>query len=493
MTHSSETAGRLDSSKLNELERIFFPRSIAVVGVSPDPEEIASMWLRCLAERGFQGHLHAVNRKGGEFLGRPIRPSLSAVPGQVDLVIVCIPRGGVLDLLRECPGKGVRAVYFYTAGFSESGQPEWAGVEAEMVRLAREGGFRIIGPNCFGIYNPAHGIPYGPFNTMPPAGSVGLIVQSGGNMGKILEYGLTQGLGFGKGVSLGNASDLGAADFLEYLALDPETRVIGLYLEGPRDTRRLFEVLRATAGVKPVVVWKGGSSAAGARAAASHTGALAASPAVWSAALRQAGAIEVRSLDEMADTLLLLDRFGPLRRNNLGAICGLTDGGGGESVLISDVCAAVGIDVPRLTDAAERALVDLIGQVGSVLGNPVDMSQCQSDPEKVQRAIDLLASEPQIDLLLVYESAGVLLDLYPREVTAAVNDVILAFAGKKAKPVVLVLPYGPAEARRREIEQRFIGAGIPVLPSIERAARAIRNVSRLPHTAGPSRSSSRRG
>jgi acetyltransferase len=473
---ATETAGGLDGSKLNELERIFFPRLIAVVGVSPDEEEIASLWLRCLASRGFKGDLHAVNRKGGEFLGRPIWPSLSAVPGQVDLVIVCIPRGGVLDLLRECPAKGVRAVYFYTAGFSESGQPEWADVEQEMVRLAREGGFRIIGPNCFGIYNPARGIPYGPFNIVAPPGSVGLIVQSGGNMGKVLEYGMTQGLGFGKGVSLGNASDLGAADFLEYLAFDPETKVIGLYLEGPRDSRRLFEVMRAIAGVKPVVVWKGGSSAAGARAAASHTGALAASAAVWSAALRQAGAIEVRSLDEMTDTLLLLDRFGPLQRSNLAAICGLTDGGGGESVLISDVCAAVGIEVPPLTDAAGRALVELVGQVGSVLGNPVDMSQCQSDPEKVQRAIELLAAEPQIDLLLVYESAGVLLDLYPREVTAGVNDVILNFAGKKVKPVVLVLPYGPAETRRREIEQRFIGAGVPVFPSIERAARAIHNL-----------------
>jgi acetyltransferase len=476
MPGKREVESSLDREKLKELERVFCPRSIAVVGVSEDENKIASLWLKSLISRGFKGELYAVNPKGGEVFGRRIWPSLSAIPGSVDLVIVCTPRSTVLDLLRECADKRVRAVYFYTAGFAESGEPGWVDVEEEMVRVARAGGFRIIGPNCFGVYNPGHGIPYGPFNIMAPIGSVGLVFQSGGNMGKVLEYGMTHGLGFGKGISLGNASDLGAADFLEYLALDPDTKVIGLYLEGPRDTRRLFEVMRAAAEMKPVVVWKGGSSPAGSRAAASHTGALAASAGVWSGALRQAGAIEVRDLDEMTDTLLLLDRFGRLLGNNLGAICGLTDGGGGESVLISDVCAAAGIEVPSLAEKTRRELVHLIGQVGSVLGNPVDMSQCQSVPEKVEWAMELVAGEPQIDVLLIYESAGVLLDFYPREVTDAVNEVILDFARKKVKPVVLVLPHGPAETRRREIEHRFIAAGAPVFPGIERAAMAIRNV-----------------
>jgi acyl-CoA synthetase (NDP forming) len=477
MPGKREVDSSLDRQTLKELERVFFPRSIAVVGVSEDENKIASLWLKSLICRGFKGELYAVNPKGGEIFGSKIWPSLSAIPGSVDLVIVCTPRSTVLDLLRECADKRVGAVCFYTAGFAESGEPEWADVEEGMVQLARDGGFRIIGPNCFGVYNPKHGIPYGPFNIMAPIGSVGLVFQSGGNMGKVLEFGMTHGLGFGKGISLGNGADLGAADFLEYLALDPDTKVIGLYLEGPRDTRRMFEVMRATAEMKPVVVWKGGSSPAGFRAAASHTGALAASASVWSGALRQAGAIEVRSLDEMTDTLLLLDRFGRLRRNNLGAICGLTDGGGGESVLISDVCAAAGIEVLPLTEKTRRELVRLIGQVGSVLGNPVDMSQCQSVPEKVEWAMELVAGEPQIDVLLIYESAGVLLDFYPGEVTDAVNEVILGFAQKKVKPVVLVLPHGPAETRRREIEQRFVTAGVPVFPSIERAASAIRNVS----------------
>ena len=466
----------LDAHVTAGFHRIFYPRSIAVVGVSSDEMRIGSQWLKSLIDSGFEGDLYAVNHKGGEVFGLKIWPKLTSIPGPVDLVIVCVPRSAVLDLLAECAGKSVKAVYFYTAGFSEAGEPGWVDVEQEMVKVARKGGFRVIGPNCFGVYNPGYGIPYGPFNLMAPPGSIGLIFQSGGNMGKVLEYGMTSGLGFGKGISLGNASDLGTAESLEYLALDSETGIIGLYLEGPRDSRRLFEVMRAASDRKPVVVWKGGNSPAGARAATSHTGALVSSGQVWSAALRQAGAIEVQSLDEMVDTLLMLDRFGRLPRVNVGAICGLTDGGGGEAVLISDVCATEGLDVPPLSDKTGRELVGLIGQVGSVLSNPVDMSQQQSIPQVVEGALRLLAGEPGIDVIVVYENAGVLLDIYPREVTEAVNRVFLEFSRKHRKPLVLVLPAGPAEVRRREIEEAFSAAAVPVFVSVDRAARAIKNV-----------------
>lgn len=464
--------------KLQELAPVFYPRSIAVVGVSSDESRVPALWFSSLLSGGFQGPVWAVNRREGSFRGHRIWPGLSAVPGPVDLVISCVPRTSVFDLLHECARKKVRCVQFYTAGFSESGEREWARAEYEMARVAREGGFRIIGPNCFGVYNPACGIPYGPFSIRPPLGSVGLVMQSGGIMGKVLEYGIVEGLGFGKGVSIGNAGDLGVADFLAYLAHDDEIRTIGLYLEGPRDTDRLMAAMRPAAGLKPIVVWKGGSSPAGQRAVFSHTGALAASPAVWSGALRQAGAIEVGSLEEMCDTLLLLDRFGLRRKCRLGAMCGLTDGGGGEAVLISDVCTAAGLEVPPLRPGTAAALAGCVGQVGSVLTNPVDMSQRQAVAEAVRRALELVAGEPQIDIVMVYENCGLLLDVYPREVTNAVNRSFLDFARERRQPLVLVLPPGPARVRRREIEQRFRQAGVPIFPSVERAARAIRNLAR---------------
>jgi acyl-CoA synthetase (NDP forming) len=205
---------------------------------------------------------------------------------------------------------------------------------------------------------------------------------------------------------------------------------------------------------------------------------MASSSAIWSAALRQAGAIEVRSLEEMCDTLLMLDRFGRLDRCNLGAICGLTDGGGGEAVLISDVCTALGVEVPPLRERTAKALVDAIGQVGSVLTNPVDMSQRQAIAPAVRQALGLVASEPQIDIILVYENSGLLLDVYPREVTNAVNQAFLDYRRKGTKPLVLVLPPGPAESRRREIEEAFKQAGVPIFPNVERAAKAIANIVR---------------
>ncbi len=462
--------------KLEEMKSIFYPRSIAVVGASNNEFRVPAQWVKTLATSGFTGEVYAVNKNSGELNGRKIWPNLTSIPGPVDLVIVCIPRSSVFDLLRDCAVKKVKCVQLYTAGFSEAGESEWAAAEEEIVRIAGEGGFRIIGPNCFGVFNPRFGIPYGPFNVKPQLGSVGLICQSGGIMGKVLEYGLCQGLGFGKGASIGNASDLGAADFLEYLALDDEIKTIGLYLEGPRDIRRLFEVMRAVARQKPLVVWKGGASPAGLRAVFSHTGALASSAPIWSGALQQTGAIEVHSLEEMCDTLLMLDRFGRLGRGNLGAICGLTDGGGGEAVLISDVCAAAGIQVPTLTEKTGKDLVKLIGQVGSVLTNPVDMSQRQSIIPVVKQALELVASESQIDAIMVYENSGLLLDVYPREAITAVNEVFLDFSRKRQKPLVLVLPPGPAEVRRCEIEGRFKDAGVPIFPNVERAAKALRNV-----------------
>lgn len=468
----------MSSRKLQEMAPVFYPGSIAVVGVSGDGSRVPALWFSSLLSGGFQGRVWAVNRRGGSFRGHRIWPGLGAVPGPVDLVISCVPRASVFDLLRECARKGVKCVQFYTAGFSESGEREWARAEGEMARIAREGGFRIIGPNCFGVYNPAFGIPYGPFSVLPPLGSVGLVVQSGGIMGKILEYGVVEGLGFGKGVSIGNAGDLGVADFLEYLAHDDEIRTIGLYLEGPRDIPRLMAAMRSTAGRKPTVVWKGGSSRAGQRAIFSHTGALAASPAVWSGALRQVGAIEVGGLDEMCDTLLLLDRFGRRRRCRMGAICGLTDGGGGEAVLISDVCSAAGLEVPPLRRGTAAALADCVGRVGSVLTNPVDLSQRQAVAATVKRALELVADEPQVDMIMVYENSGLLLDVYPGEVTNAVNQSFLDLARERRRPLVLVLPPGPARMRRREIAERFRGAGVPVFPSVERAARAIRNLVR---------------
>jgi predicted CoA-binding protein len=233
---------RLSEQKVKQFERIFYPRSIAVVGASTDERKMGSRWVAGLLFAGFKGVVYPVNPSGGEIMKLKIYPRLTDIPWPVDLVICCIPRTQVLDLLNDCAAKQIGTIYFFTAGFRETGEPEWLWVEEEMARRAHEGGFRIIGPNCIGISCPEQGIPYGPSPMVNKIGLAGFISQSGGHAGKMAAISLTRCIGFSKVASIGNCCDLGSADFLEYMAWDPKTGVVGMYLEGPRDSARLFEV-----------------------------------------------------------------------------------------------------------------------------------------------------------------------------------------------------------------------------------------------------------
>ena len=464
--------------KLKEFEPIFYPQSIAVAGASADPRKMGSQWVTGLLAAGFKGDIYPVNPVGGEISGLKIYPNLRALPRPVDLVIVCIPRQFVLNLLDDCATSGVKAVHFFTAGFRETGDPEWIRVEEEMVEKARQGKFRIIGPNCIGIYCPERRIPYGPSSLLGPPGTVGFISQSGGHAGKLLEIGLSRRINFSKVVSLGNGSDLDSVDFLEYLAVDPKTAIIGAYLEGTRDGRRLLRTIRTVSSTKPTIVWKGGRTEAGAEAASSHTGALAASAAVWSAALKQAGVIEVQGLEELADTLLLFQQLGRLEGNNVGIVCGLTDGGGGESVLTGDACATFGLNVPPFSEKTKAQLTGLLGQVGSVLRNPLDISQSYGNTQIVEQVMELVVRESHLDLIIVYENVDILLRFLSAEITEIMNNFFIGFHRRQSKPIVVVLPRGSKEEERMEIEDKFSREGIPVYPTIERAARAIALVTR---------------
>ena len=468
----------LPEQTVKQFERIFYPRSIAVAGASTDQRKMGFHWVAGLLAAGYKGVVYPVNPGGGEILGLKIYPRLTDIPGPVDLVICCIPRLRVLALLDDCAAKQIGAIYFFTAGFRETGDPEWIAVEEEMARRAREGGFRIIGPNCIGISCPEQRIPYGPSPMINKIGGAGFISQSGGHAGKMAAISLTRGIGFSKVASIGNCCDLGSADFLEYMAHDPKTDVVGMYLEGPRDSARLMEVMRVATRRKPVFVWKGGRTVAGARAASSHTGALAAPASVWSAALRQAGAVEVNGLDELADTLLLYQSVGRLARANLGIICGLTDGGGGEAVLSADACAAQGIDVIPFTDKTRRELLGVLGQVGSVLVNPVDVSQRSGNLQAFERTIELVAAEPDIDLIAVYENVDLLIAFLSRPLADAMNDIVAKAGRKYGKPVIVISPPGALDKDRLEVEFKLSEAGTAVFPSMERAARAIANVRR---------------
>jgi acetyltransferase len=309
---------------------------------------------------------------------------------------------------------------------------------------------------------------------------VGFISQSGGIGEKLVELGTARGINYNKGVSFGNGIDLDSHDFMEYMAADPKVSVIGTYLEGTRNGRRLFDTMKAAAKVKPLIVWKAGSSDVGAAAAMSHTGSLASSATIWSAALRQSGVIEVYGIDELADSLLIFQQLGRYEGsgNGVAIVGGLADGGGGISVSAGDACAGLGLNIPPLTTKTKQGLASLLGQVGSILRNPVDVSQSGSNPAIIKEVLKLILADSSIDLVIIQEDIGVLLKWLPWELVQDLNAVFIDFRTKQHKPIVVVSPPGATEVERLKTEQALTQASIPVFPAMERAAKAIMNLSR---------------
>jgi acyl-CoA synthetase (NDP forming) len=467
----------LFEEKIKEFEPIFYPKSIAVIGASTTPIKAGSVWVWSLKTAGFPGSIYPIGSKSGHIANLEISTNLRLVPGEVDYVIVAIPRQSVLDLLDDCVAKNVKAVQFFTAGFSEMDAQQGHKLEEQMLEKARQGNVRIIGPNCIGVYCPERKIPF-PMGTLGASGSVGFLSQSGGIAAKLVTMGTTRHISYSKGVSFGNGIDLDASDFLQYLAADPKTRVIGAYLEGTRDGARLFNTMKEVAKAKPLIVWKGGRTEAGIRAAMSHTGSLASSAAVWSAMLKQAGAIEVHSLEEMTDTLLIFQQLGDWQGTRAAIIGGLADGGGGNSVAAGDACMGNGLKVPPLSLETKQKLSELLGEVGSILRNPVDVSQAQfRGLETLFQSIDLVARDTAIDVILIQEDTDILLPIYSWKGLEEINDFFIELGSRQNKPVIIVLPPGSAESERMQIEQKLLAASIPVFCSMERAAKAIHNTN----------------
>jgi acyl-CoA synthetase (NDP forming) len=232
--------------------------------------------------------------------------------------------------------------------------------------------------------------------------------------------------------------------------------------------------MKEVAKVKPLIVWKGGRTEAGAQAALSHTGSLVSSAAIWSAMLKQAGAVEVHSLEELTDTLLIFQQLRRWQGTSAAIIGGLADGGGGNSVVAGDACMENGLKVPPLSSETKQKLSELLGEVGSILRNPVDVSQAQfRGLATLFQAIDLISSDTVIDIVLIQEDIDILLPIYSRKGLEEINEFIKELGRRQNKPIIVVLPPGSAEAERLEIEQKLLAASIPVFCSMERAAKAI--------------------
>jgi len=459
-----------------EIEAIFHPRSIAVVGASANPNTPGYDYVSSLQKFGYSGRIYPVNPRAEEILGLPAFPSLRDVPGQVDYVISCIPAAAVLELVDDCAAKGARALQLFTARFSETGREEGVELERRLAERARATGVRIIGPNCMGLVYPRQGISFRADMPRQP-GNVGVLSQSGNLLFELTYLGGPRGLRFSKAVSYGNGLDLSEADFLDYFAGDTESAVVGAYIEGIRDGRRFLAALKRAAG-KPVVVLKGGRTAAGGRAAASHTAALAGQQAVWDAAVTQAGALAVDTVEELIDMLIAFAYMRPGSGRPYGRL-GMVGGGGGRSVLTADLCEELGLSVPPLPQDVERRIAEKAPDLTGWVTNPVDQSILAGSGLGGTQVLEWMDESPGIDLLLASVGEAWALGRPNAEaLLARIPERFIQVGTRTGKPLAVVL--GPADYADEELRrlvsgarEKLVGAGLALFPSVERAVRAL--------------------
>jgi acyl-CoA synthetase (NDP forming) len=460
-----------------DLEPFFYPKTIAVVGASPYSHDFrwgGKTFIEGLVKQNFLGKVCPVHRKAEHVLGLKAYKSIRDIPHDVDLAIFSIPASAVMEVMEDCVAKGVKFVHIFTAGFSETGLEDRAQLESDIVALAKKGGVRVIGPNCMGIYNPDAGVAW--VKDFPAsAGPVGFVSQSGQLAGHFIESGRNRGIRFSKVISFGNASDLQCHDFLQYLADDDKTEIIGCYIEGLRDGRAFFELAKKITMKKPLVVWKGGRTEGGTRAVSSHTASIAGSVEIWNALCKQTGIIQVSTIEDLVSTVTALQELTPPPRPNV-AIVG---GAGGGSVTMTDDAESAGLCVPHLSDETVRGFEEFVPVHGQSVKNPLDIFSVLVNPEHFMRMIELLRDDPNIDALMYHQRVEwaisrsvIFLDM--------MLEMTIEGAKKLEKPLFIILAEASSlegMALRKHAEDKYNNAGIPTFPTFDEAARAIRSLS----------------
>ena len=448
-------------TKIQGLDRLFSPSSLAMIGASKYDQKGGGFLLRRLISSGFTGKLYPVNPKESEIMGLRSYPNILDIPGEVDLAVVAVSAKTVPQVIAECCQKGVKFAVIHSVGFSELGA-QGRELENEVLRLSRQSTTRLVGPNCMGLYCPQAGL-----NTIVPgtglkneAGQVAFLGQSGWVCGNFIMMGYERGLRFSKVVSIGNQSDLTIEDFLEYFAADAETKVIACYIEGIKRGREFLQLAKHISTRKPVLVWKAGRTEAGVRAVASHTGALAGSGAVFDAALRQSGIVSAQNLEELIDLAVGFTCPVMPGGNRLGVLAE----SGSSAVASADIYEGLGLEMPTLSRETQKELADTLQDIIPAfpsLQNPVDIVWI---PLEHSARVFLQCSRlilRDVDAILLVDYTP--LDKYYSAKLAALRDEL-------RKPIIII----PGHA----IEQKqgmslLVRNGIPTFTIPERALKVL--------------------
>jgi acyl-CoA synthetase (NDP forming) len=467
----------------HELDTMFHPKSIALVGASSNPQGWGgTSFLLRLKNIGFPGKMYPINPKAIEVLGLKAYPNLQSLPEPVDLAIIAISAPGVPKALEDCIAGGVKNVHIFSSGFGETGEEEGIKLEQKIIEIIKRGNLRVVGPNCMGLYVPASKLAgWG----VKPAGTgqVAFLSQSGGHGEILTAYAQSLGVYFSKIISFGNACGLQVADFLDYLQQDPDTRIISIYLEGIKDGNRVTRLIKDINRSKPVIIWKAGLTESGSRAVASHTGSLAGNGLIWDSFFKQTGAVRVNSLEEIIDVVLAFQFLKPPQ----GKRTLLLGGGGGNSVAFADICGRQGLEIPPLSEKTRKDLNQFIRLAGNSTRNPLDLWMVQRDVHLYRQVMEIALADQAIDLAIVDRVVGGL-DLFDDDERpeggqekglGEVNEFLIDFAKNNpfGKPLAVSMDlYGNdlyCADIAAQLRLKFVTSGVPAYPSLESAARAM--------------------
>ena len=441
------------------LEKFFKPESIAVVGASKNSTKIGHATLKNILISDYDCKLYPINLKEKEILGVKCYKTLKDVPGKIDLVMVSVPAKIVPAIVQECVQKKVENTIIISSGFSEIGNHK---LEDEIKKITEKSNMRILGPNTMGYKNASDSLDASFVFGVPRRGNLSLISQSGALGIGMIYLANNEYVGVSKIIGVGNKLDIDDDDLIDYFSIDPETKVIGLYIEAVKDGRAFMNSIKACD--KPVLVVKAGRSAAGARATASHTGSMAGSDKIYGAAIRQAGGIRCRDLVELFDMARALAGQPPAQGNRIGIITN----GGGLGILLTDACEANGLTIPKLSQKTykkiDKILPDLIKP-----NNPVDIVG-DAGFYRYEASTRALLEDPNIDGIIVASVHGGY--ARPREFTGAILKMIRERKlHEEYKKPILGTWVGGKEFEDLVLDLK--AAGVPIYPSSWRTARAM--------------------
>ncbi|AGM41670.1 acetyltransferase [Spiribacter salinus M19-40] len=448
---------------VRNLDSLFKPRSIALIGASRRANSIGSVVARNLFNAGFDGPIMPVNPKYSAIEGVLCYPDISELPVTPDLAIVCTPPQTVPDIVDELARHGTRGVVVITAGFGEGNDADGMALRQRMLDAARPHLTRIIGPNCLGILVPGMGVNASFSHLAPPEGRIAFVTQSGAIVTSVLDWAERRGIGFSHMISLGDMADVDFGDTLDYLANDPNTRAILLYVEAITDARKFMSAARAAARMKPVIVVKAGRHAASAKAAASHTGALAGSDAVYDTAFRRAGMLRVDTLGELFAAVETLATSEPPAGDRLTILTN----GGGIGVLATDALIGHGGQLAELPEETVTALNEVLPATWSK-GNPVDIIG-DAPGKRYADALTTLADNPDSDAILVLNCPTAVADSMDAT-EAVIAEQQGRHRGHGQRQTLFTCWVG--EHTAQQSRRRFAEAGIPSYTTPEGAVRA---------------------